>query len=42
MVVNCLSQPHCYPLIQRSDVISLEHLKQMKSSEFIELISFAS
>jgi predicted ATPase len=31
---------HCYPLIQAFDVISLEHKKQMKGSEFIELVNF--
>lgn len=29
---------HCYPLIMEFNVISLEHNKQMKGSEFIELI----
>ena len=29
---------HCYPLIEQFDVISLEHNKQMKGSEFIDLI----
>ena len=30
---------HCYPLIQSFDVISLEHNKQMKGTEFIDKVS---
>lgn len=29
---------HCYPLINAFDVISLEHNKQMKGVDFINLI----
>lgn len=29
---------HCYPLIQEFDVISLEHLKTYKGTQFIELV----
>lgn len=30
---------HCYPLIQKFNVISLEHKKQMKGEEFIKKVS---
>lgn len=30
---------HCYPLINEFNVISLEHNKQMKDSDFIKLVT---
>ena len=30
---------HCYPLINEFNVISLEHNKQMKGSDFIKLVT---